>query len=319
MMKAWQFTNTHEPLVLADIAEPMPGPGEVVLDVHAAGLCHSDVGVLTDPAWASVLPDHPIVIGHEIAGVARELGPGVQGVELGGRYGVWPMGAHGTPGFARDGGFTFRHRVAAEDLVAVPDGLALELAAMGTDAGMTAHHAVMTQGAVRAAERVGIIGLGGLGQIGARLAVLAGAEVHVADPNESTWVLAAELGAAGAVAQATEWAGRDFDVVVDFAGYGTTTAAAVEAIRRDGRVVVVGMGTSTMTLETMRVVRQQARIIGANGGSKADIAAVYALMSAGELRPTYTVIDFDGIPGGLDDLRHHRVTGRLVARLEARD
>ena len=46
--QAWQFTNAHEPLVLTEAPEPQPGPGEVLIDIKAADLCHSDVGVLED-------------------------------------------------------------------------------------------------------------------------------------------------------------------------------------------------------------------------------------------------------------------------------
>ena len=56
-MKAWQFTNTHEPLVLNEVPEPTAGEGEVVLEMKAAGLCHSDVGLLEDEGWR--LPHHP--------------------------------------------------------------------------------------------------------------------------------------------------------------------------------------------------------------------------------------------------------------------
>ena len=100
-MKAWQFTNTNEPLVLSEIAEPSPGPGEVVLEIKAAGLCHSDVGAMTDPSWLSVIPVRPIVIGHEVAGVVCALGEGVANVRIGERCGVWPMGLAGAPGYAR--------------------------------------------------------------------------------------------------------------------------------------------------------------------------------------------------------------------------
>ena len=131
---------------------------------------------------------------------------------------------------------------------------------MGTDAGMTSYHAVMTQGAVSSGDKVGIIGLGGLGQIGARVAVVSGAEVHVAEVNKAAWPLADEIGATSVVADVAEWAGHDFDVIVDFAGFGTTTANALAAIRRDGRVVVVGMGTMEITLSTIDVVRKQAQI-----------------------------------------------------------
>ena len=312
-MKAWQFTGTNEPLVLNEIPVPSPGPGEVVLQIKAAGLCHSDIGVMTDPSWLAVIPVRPVVMGHEIAGVVHAVGDGVTGVEAGERFGVWPMGAAGAPGFKRDGGFTSFHRVPAEDLVPVPDGVNFELAAMGTDAGMTSYHAVMTQGAVKAGDKVGIIGLGGLGQIGARVAVVNGAEVHVAEVNKEAWPLAREIGATSVVANAAQWADQRFDVIVDFAGFGTTTSDALSAIRRDGRVVLVGMAKPAITLSTVDVVRKQAQIYGSNGGTKDDIAAVYELIRTRDIKPAYTVIDFEDIPQGLDDLAHHRITGRLVA------
>lgn len=61
-MKAWQLTNTHEPLVLNEVPEPTAGEGEVVLEMKAAGLCHSDVGLLEDEGWLSMLAKRPITI-----------------------------------------------------------------------------------------------------------------------------------------------------------------------------------------------------------------------------------------------------------------
>lgn len=316
-MRAWHFTATGEPLVLADIAEPTPGEGEVVLEVRAAGLCHSDVGVLHESGWLSTLAHRPIVIGHEIAGVVRDVGAGVTSWRVGDRVGVCPTAGHGAPGYSRDGGFTDLHRVHAEDLVAMPDGLSFELAALGTDAGMTSYHAVVGQGELRAGERIGIIGLGGLGQIGARIAVVRGAEVHIAEKNPGVWPLADMIGAASVVASASEWRGRDLDLVVDFAGFGTTTADAIRAVRRDGRVVVVGLGTFESTISTRALISQQAHLIGSQGGTLGDVAAVYDLLATGEVAPAVQVIGFDDIPGGLDDLHHGRVTGRLVARISS--
>ena len=77
--ESWQFTNTHEPLVLAEVDEPTPGPGEVLIDIKAAGLCHSDVGLLEDEGWLRTLAKRPITIGHEVAGVISGLGEGVTG------------------------------------------------------------------------------------------------------------------------------------------------------------------------------------------------------------------------------------------------
>jgi propanol-preferring alcohol dehydrogenase len=316
MMKAWQFTMTNEPLVLNEIPEPEPGPGEVVLNIKAAGLCHSDVGAMTDESWLPLIPNRPITIGHEIAGVITKLGEGVTGWAVGDRVGVCPTGDSGVaPGYGRDGGFTYQHRVATGDLVRMPDGLSFELAALGTDAGMTSYHAIIVQGALAAGQKVGIIGLGGLGQIAAQVAVVEGAELHVAEMNEAVWPLASKIGAASVVADAAQWAGQDFDLVVDYAGFGTTTSAALGAIRRDGRVVVVGMGRSETTLNTFDIILKQAQIFGSNGGTKDDVAAVYELLASGKVTPTVTVIDFESIPAGIDDLHAGKVTGRLVAHI----
>ena len=316
-MKAWQFITTNEPLVLADIAEPLPGAGEVVLDIRAAGLCHSDVGAMTDPGWLALIPNRPIVIGHEIAGVVTAVGEGVTDVTVGDRVGVCPTASEGAPGYARDGGFTHKHRVAAADLVPMPAELSFELAALGTDAGMTSYHAVMVQGRVKSGDKVGIVGLGGLGQVGARIAVVTGAEVHVAEVNREVWPLAEKIGVTSVVADVAEWAGQDFDVIVDFAGYGDTTARSIDAVRRDGRIVVVGMGTLESTISTRDLILKQAVVIGSNGGTKEDVAAVYGMLASGDLEPVVNLIGFDEIPDGLERLREHSVTGRVVATIGA--
>lgn len=314
-MQGWMFTATGEPLARGELDTPTPGPGEVLIEIAAAGLCHSDVGVLTEASWQRTLAFTPIVLGHEISGIVVARGDGVDRVAVGDRVGVCPTATGGAPGFARHGGFTRFHVAPAADLVAMPEGLGFELAAMGTDAGMTAHHAMVTQGEVAAGMKVGVIGLGGLGQIGARVAVVAGAEVHVAEPNEAAWTLATEIGATSVVADASQWAGAGFDLIVDYAGYGTTTRAAAKAVRRGGRVVLIGMGAMEFTLDTMDVILGRVTLVGAGGGTLADISAVYELMASGALAPAVTVIGFDDIPAALDDLAHHRITGRLVARM----
>lgn len=314
-MKAWQFTNTHEPLALNEIPEPEPGPGEVVLDIKAAGLCHSDVGVLDDPGWLATIPTRPVTMGHEVAGVVTALGEGVTEWKIGDRVGVCPTGESGVaPGYGRDGGFTFKHRVHAGDLVRMPDELSFELAAMGTDAGMTSYHAVMVRGGLQAGQKVGIIGLGGLGQVGARIAVVQGAEVHVAEINEEAWPLAKEIGAVEVVKDASAWAGQGFDLVVDFAGF-DTLRAATKALRRNGRAVLVGMGKLEFTLDTMDMILSELDVVGSNGGTPEDVAACYELFASGEVTPVHSVIGFEDIPEGIEKLRRGEVRGRLVAKI----
>jgi propanol-preferring alcohol dehydrogenase len=65
-MRSWWFTGTNEPLVLTDIPEPVPGLGEVVLEIRAAGICHTDVSIMTDPSRLETMPVRPIVLGTRL-------------------------------------------------------------------------------------------------------------------------------------------------------------------------------------------------------------------------------------------------------------
>ena len=84
LVKAWQLTAANEPLRRIEREDPQPGPGQVVVVVRAAGICHSDVGFL-DGTLTPMLPKLPMVLGHEVAGVVSEIGAEVSGVEVGDR------------------------------------------------------------------------------------------------------------------------------------------------------------------------------------------------------------------------------------------
>lgn len=141
-MRAWQFFNPQRPLALVEIDEPTPAEGEVVLDIKAAGLCHSDVTVMEGPGMAW-LKKTPVVLGHEVAGVVTRLGPGVTEVKLGDRVGlVWGGSADDCPGVSRDGGYAEKTIGKVGFMVPIPDEVTFEQAAAGTDAGMSSHSAV---------------------------------------------------------------------------------------------------------------------------------------------------------------------------------
>lgn len=313
-MHGWEFTTTHEPLRRVQRPSPVAAPGEVVIDVKASGLCHTDVGILDDPGWLEMVTLRPVILGHEIAGTVSALGSGVEGLAIGDRVGVNP--SSGTrPGYIRDGGYAEKTTARAKDLVLIPEAVSFAAAAAGTDAGMTSYHAVKVAGRVTAGMRVGIIGLGGLGQIGARIAVLSGADVYAADISPAARSLATSIGVLETAESIEAFADRDLNLVVDFAGFGVTTASALEAVGRRGRVVQVGMGALSATISTGTLISKRAELVGSMGGTVADIAAVYELLAGGQLVPDISEIGFDDIPDGLDRLRRGDVKGRLVAVL----
>lgn len=309
-MRAWQFEGEGKPISLNEVPEPTPGPGEVVIDVKAAGLCHSDIMYMQ--VGARVMPFLPMTQGHENAGVISAIGEGVTGWEIGDLVGVCSSGVRPPLGMFTHGGFADKLVADALDLARVPEGLDLSLAALATDAGMTSYHAIIKEGRAREGMKVGVIGYGGLGQIGTRAAVLAGAEVHVAELKEDVWELAKAAGAVSIVKDADEWAGQGFDLVVDYAGY-DTTQKAINAIRRGGTAVHVGLGTPTFTLASSSILGKT--LIGSLGGSVQDIEEVFELLLRKEIEPAFTEIAFEEIGEGLERLKNHQVTGRLVARL----
>ena len=309
-MKAWQLTGAKEPLRRIEREDPRPGPGQAVVDVRAAGICHSDVGFI-DGTLTTMLAKLPLVLGHEVAGVVADVGPDVVDLEVGDR--VAAFGGQLAPGWSIDGGFADKFLGEVTGLVKLPDAVDFVQAATATDAGQTAYGAVMGAGRLRAGERIGIIGLGGLGLTGARIAVLGGAQVYAADPKHETWALARQRGVLETVEDARDLATFDLDVIVDFAGLGTTTANAITAVRAGGRVIQVGLGRSEATISTAELVIKAITLRGARGGRPVDFRAVIDLIAKGDLSIYAGTTTFEEIPEAIERLKTGDVIGRIVA------
>ena len=314
-MKAWQFTKTHEPLKLVDYPEPVAKAGEVVLDVKATGLCHTDVTILDDPGWMKLV-HAPVILGHECAGVVDSVGAGVTDFAVGDRVGVCPVidADKGISiGGGIDGAYANKMVVPASALIPLPDNVSFIDGAAATDAGMTSHNALFNVGGAKPGMKVGIVGMGGIGEFGAQLAVAKGCTVYVADPKPTARQIAKEIGAAAVFEDAAEMKDVAPQVILDAAGFDTTTNHALQAVALHGKVVVVGMGILHSTISTWDLIMKQAQILGSMGGTKADIADCYQLMAAGKVKPTLSTIDFNQIDQGLDQLRDGKVKGRLIA------
>lgn len=231
------------PISLAEVDLDGPGPGEVLVRVAAAGLCHSDLSVVN----GSRPRPTPMVLGHEAAGVVEDVGPGVDAVAPGdhvvfafvpacggcvpcqsGRPALCEPGAaanaagtllSGRRPFRRDGqplhqhlgvsGFAGHTVVAAASLVRVPTDLPLERAALFGCALLTGVGAVLNTARAQPGTAVVVFGLGGVGLSAVMGAGLAGCHPVVAvDPVAGKLALAARVGAthgvqAGADSEAT--------------------------------------------------------------------------------------------------------------------
>ncbi|WP_166868272.1 MULTISPECIES: zinc-binding dehydrogenase [unclassified Salinibacterium] len=315
-MKAWQFVGTGQPLQLNEVPEPHAGPGQVVVDVKASGVCHSDVSTLDDPGWMALFQNGlPRTMGHESAGVISEVGEGMDHWKVGDRVGLAPVMSDGDAlGYGKwDGGFAPKLLATDDNLVKLPDEVPFDLGAMATDAGLTAYHAIMDVGGAKAGMKVGVIGLGGLGYIGARCAALAGAEVYGAEINPATRALADEIGLAGVAESIDAFTDKGLELIVDYAGFGTTTAAGIEALAEFGTFVQVGMGRLEATINTYPIIINQLTIRGSKSGTKKDLEGIYEIMRSGKLNPPVNHITPAEIPEAIDKLRAGGVVGRFIA------
>jgi len=316
-MEGWLFTKTNEPLKLVKKEDPVVKDGWVIIDVKAAGLCHSDVAALEDPAWFPLIPAAPCYIGHECAGVITEIGKGVKGFKVGDRVGVCPIDpATGKAiGYAYDGGYATKCLVPAGSLVHMPDVVTFVQGAAATDAGMTSYHALFVEGKAHKGMKVGIIGIGGLGQFAAQMAVIDGCKVYACDKNPDARDLALAIGCEKVYENVLDMKADAPEVIVDYAGFGTTTADAIEAVGFKGTVVIVGMGANYANINTMTMILKQVKVRGSNGGTPEDIAGVYKYFATGKLKPQLTTIPFTEVDKGLEMLKAGKVKGRLVAEI----
>lgn len=311
-MKAWRFNGISKPLELVECETPLPGAGEVLLAVQGSGLCHSDVGRMDGTLTPFMPKPPPIILGHEIAGTILATGENVELFSRGDRVVASGTQAY-CPGRDADGGYATHCVLPTHCLLHLPAEVSFVQGAAATDAGQTSHHAVMVAGQLQAGMRVGIVGLGGLGMTGARIAVLNGAQVYAAEPRSEAWPAAISQGIAEVVEDVSQLAAYAPDLIVDFAGFGHTTAGAVNAVRPGGTVVLVGLGSTEATIPTMALVARSVTLRGSGGGTPADTTAVLDFMARGLLTIEVSTIGFEDIPEGLARLQRGGVVGRLVA------
>jgi len=313
-MRGWRFTDTDVPLKLVEQADPTPAADEVVLAVKAAGLCHTDVGILHDPSWLPLIKA-PVILGHECAGQVIAVGAHVKDVKIGERFGVSPQNpvTGQTIGCMRDGGYSDKVAVPANQLVPLPDGVSYVQGAAATDAGMSSYHPLFVTGQAKSGMKVGIIGVGGLGEFAVNMAVIAGCDVYAVDTKASARQWAQKVGATAAYETIAELKADKLDLIIDFAGFDTTTNEAVKAVNAGGTVVVVGMGILHSTIDTGDLITRNITLVGNAGGTPADIANVYRYFQTGKMQLDLPTTTFDQIPVGLVSLEKGEVVGRLIA------
>jgi NADPH:quinone reductase-like Zn-dependent oxidoreductase len=269
--------------------DPVPGPGEVVVELRAAAVNRRDLLVRNPPGPAYEFP-LPIIPGSDGAGIQRDTGEEVV---------IYPglgWGDHEDAagpdwrilGGPENGTYAELVKVPAENVFAKPARLSWEEAAAFPLAALTAWRALFAIGRLTADETVLVLGAGsGVSTIAVQLAAQEGARVLVTSSSEEKIERAKELGAAGGVLYTQEgWADEvgPVDIVLD--SVGTTWRESLRALRKGGRLVVFGgTGGPEVTLDVRAVYLNWHSIRGTTMGSPLDFFAMLRMVNDGEWRP----------------------------------
>jgi propanol-preferring alcohol dehydrogenase len=341
-MRAVQYRTIGAGPEVVEVPTPEPGPGQIRLQVTAAGLCHSDSALMGLPAGRFAY-ELPLTLGHEGAGVVDLLGDGVTGVAVGESvavYGPWGCGmcracARGAenyctratelgirpPGLGAPGALA-DYLIVDDVRHLVPLGELDPVATVSlTDAGVTPYHAIASSlGALPAGSTAVVIGAGGLGHVGVQiLRAITSATVIALDVNEDKLTMASEMGAhhalrsdsstVGEIRRLTDGVGAQ--AILDFVGAPATLEIARQSVAMEGVVQVVGLGGGLLP------TGYSSTPFGASvrfpyWGTRLELMEVLDLARAGSVHVEVERYSLDEAPGAYRKLHEGTVRGRAV-------
>lgn len=313
-LQAVQLVAVGQPLQRRTVPAPTLGPGDVLVQVKAAGICHSDAHYRAGISPAGPLP---LTLGHEVAGVIEQVGAGVTGVAVGDRVALHYLVTCGDCWYCRqgqeqfctggkmigkhrDGGYAQFIALPARNVFPLPSEIAFEHGAVMMCSSATALHA-LRKGRVQAGDAVAVFGAGGLGMSAIQLARALGAlAVFAADLDRGRLALAQQLGAVpldvGQVDPVAEIKrlnrGRGVDVALDLVGIPATMRAAIASLAPFGRAVAVGLGNQAVPIYPYtEIINREAEIIGCSDHLASEIPLLTELVRRRDLDLTPVVTE----------------------------
>jgi alcohol dehydrogenase, propanol-preferring len=323
--RAMVLTAPRSPLRLEVRPIPRAGPGEILLRVHACGVCRTDLHIVDGELKE---PRLPLVPGHEIVGVVVERGPGVTQFETGERIGVPWLGATcgicpycdggrenlcDTPiftGYTRDGGYAEHVLADARYCFRLPDSMDDAHAAPLLCAGLIGYRSLRMAGEAR---RLGIYGFGAAAHLIAQVAVSQGREVYAfTKPGDAAGqAFARSLGCCWA-GDSTMTAPDPLDAVLIFAPVGALVPAALQATRKGGTVVCAGIHMSDIPAFPYRWLWGERSVRSVANLTRADGEEFMTLAAQVPVRTTVEVFPLEQANAALDAVRAGRVSGAAV-------
>lgn len=340
-MKAAVVPEVNARWELQDIPTPHAGPGQVLVDVHACGMCHNDVW-LTRGGF-DFPPIDPVVVGHEAAGTVVDVGLGVTSRQVGDRVGTtWVQGGCGRCDYCRrnlpvtgqtgincampvmsgittQGGHAEYVAVAAASTVLLPAGVSFAAAAPVLCAGYTAWSALRAADP-RPHERVAVLGIGGVGHLALQFAHACGFETVAITRTPDKHPVARRLGADIVVGNGEELrAAGGADVIVVAGTSYETGSDALQGLRVDGRLVLATIDPAgSFTIAPNNPVwAQRQRIIGATHDGLHLLAEALDLVAAGKVTPMVEIFPKERVADAVERVEKGEARFRAVVDYES--
>ncbi len=324
-MQAMVLDAPGRPLHLRQVPRPEPGPGQILVQVHACGVCRTDLHVVDGELPH---PRLPIIPGHEVVGTVAALGPGVERIGIGERVGVpWLGWTCGECGFCRSGrenlceraGFTgyqldggYAESMLVDQRYCFPisgDYSDLEAAPL-LCAGLIGYRSLRKAGEAR---RLGLYGFGAAAHIVAQVARWQGREIYAftRPGDEQAAAFARDLGAV--------WAGpsdapapEPLDAAILYAPVGALVPAALRAVAPGGRVVCAGIHMSDIPSFPYEILWGEREIVSVANLTRQDGLEFLALAPKVPVRTTVVPYPLARANDALNDLRSGNVQGAAV-------
>jgi uncharacterized zinc-type alcohol dehydrogenase-like protein len=321
-VSAYAATSATEPLTETTITRRDVGPHDVAFDIHFAGICHSDIHTVK-AEWGE--PNYPVVPGHEIAGIVTEVGSAVTKFKVGDRVGVGcfvdscrecapcrageeqyctnpgMVGTYnsvGRDGEPTQGGYSGAIVVDENYVLRIPDSLPLDVAAPLLCAGITLYSPLRHWNA-GPGKNVAVIGLGGLGHVGVKIAHAMGAKVTVLSQSLKKMEDGLRLGADEYYATSDpttfETLAGSFDLILNTVSANLDLNAYLGLLKLDGTLVELGMPERPMSVGAPALVFGRRSLAGSLIGGIAETQEMLDFCAEHDVRPEIEVITPDYI------------------------
>jgi len=335
-MRAMIVPEPGKPFQLVERDVPQPGHREVLIRVHACGVCHSD-SVTVQNLFPGIT--YPRIPGHEVIGTIEALGDAVEGWSIGTRVGVgWFPGScgycahcrrseayacenvHGATGVSRDGGYATHMLADVSSLAHVPASLDTIESAPLMCAGVTTFNAIRNSGA-KAGDLVAVHGIGGLGHLGIQFAARLGFRTVAVNRGRDKEALARELGAHDYIDSAAEdpaaalQAMGGAKAIIATVTNSDAMQAIVGGLGAGGTMMLIG-ATGPISVSPIELLTKNAGVRGWYSGVSADSEDTLAFSELHAIGSMNEIFAFEQAQAAYDHMMSGRARFRVVLKID---